>query len=307
MRWCTAALLLVACGRSTEPVESRLFFHDDPLFDVWGAGPQVGTVLVADHLTTDGVDEIASARFDPAGDHGMYTLVDEEGDCRLFSAVAFCDPACDPVDRMCVDGACVPFPAFASIGEVIVEGLGDPRELEEQPSWNGFYEPTVYVSAERLEDGRLAEGVAVAVTAEGSDVLPGFSASVTGVDPIQSAISPGRILDLPRDDSLELSWQGPAPDARVRLVLRTGEIGHGTPPREKLVCDLPDRGSLLIPGRLVAQLPEMTLPPDSDIACVGGCGEMPSGLVRYRATRVDGAAGRIEVIAAVETLFWATH
>src|SRR5688500_9028672 len=97
MRSLLPVVILVACSGGTpkEPIE-RYPLLDDPLFDVWHEEPQVGTVLLSDQHATEGTDGFLVARFEPAGDRGFYSVIDEEGDCRLYDAFAYslCDPAC---------------------------------------------------------------------------------------------------------------------------------------------------------------------------------------------------------------------
>ncbi len=52
---------------------------------------------------------------------------------------------------------------------------------------------------------------------------------------------------------------------------------------------------------------DAVLPPEPGDVYAGGAPAVPSGLIRYRSTRVDTDAGRIELVAAAETLFWAVH
>ncbi len=207
-----------------------------------------------------------------------------------------------------IEGACVPYPRFVAAGELAIDGLGDRVALTFENDIQRYEsEDTLYVA--RLNGpagGLLAEGAAIAVTAGGSDQVPAFTGQVAGTDPVRSHLQPGEVLQLPSDGDVRLEWRpGPA-GARVRLVLRTSETGHGMPPNEKLVCDVADQGSLVIPGSLIGQLPEMRWL-ESGSGYAGGLPLIPSGLIRYRTSTVDTDAGRVELIAATETLFWAIH
>jgi hypothetical protein len=296
---CLAALVMLGgCVESGRPVPPAPRYHDEPLFDVWAPDVQVGTVLLVDRRTSYGVDEIVTARFEPTGDLGIYSLLEEEGDCRLYTGRYDC--VCD-FDEQCVDGVCRPFPTFVPVGDIIVDGLGDRRHLFFDDTWQWYWgEP------DGTADGMMRGDAVITVTAEGSDRVPGFTAAVAGVSGVTSNIDDHPVLELPEADEVELTWQAPDPAARVRLVLRTAEFDHFGYSNEKLVCDLPDRGSLRVPGSLVGRLPEMVVPPHTG-PYAGGWPAVPSGLIRYRAARVDSEAGRIEVVAAVETLFWAIH
>jgi hypothetical protein len=306
MRCLLASLLLVVvgCVESGKPIRPARYFHDEPLFDIWAAEPQVGTVLLIDRHTSYGIDEILMARFEPSGDRGVYGLVAEEGDCRLYSARPSCGASCS-WEEQCVGGVCVPFPVFVPVGDITIDGLGDRRTLV-----HDSLSPEMYAGdSDGTADGMMSSGATITVTAEGSDQLPGFTATASGVSALDSDIEPADILSLPRADDVELTWSGPEEGARVRLVFRTAEFDHYQISWEKLVCDAPDRGSIRVPGSLIEQLPEMTLPRDrsSGGANAGGEPAVASGLIRYRATDVDTGAGRVEVVAASEILFWALH
>ena len=304
MRCLVAPLLLLAvgCVDSGRPIRPARYFHDEPLFDVWAAEPQIGTVLLIDRHTSYGIDEILMARFEPSGDRGVYGLVAEEADCRLYSARPTCGAICS-WEQQCVGGECVPFPIFVPVGDITVDGLGDRRTLRLDPQSPDLYRG----DSDGKADGMMSSGAAITVAAGGSDQLPGFTATASGVSALSSDIEPADILTLPEADDVELTWSAPQEGARVRLVLRTAELDHFQISWEKLVCDAPDRGSIRVPGSLIAQLPEMTLPRDPGGATAGGESAVASGLIRYRATSVDTGAGRVEVVAASETLFWALH
>ena len=300
MRCLVASLLSLAAGcvDSGRPIRPDPHYHDEPLFDVWAPDAQVGTVFMVDRHTSYGVDEVITARFEPAGDVGIYSLLEEEGDCRLYTGRYSC--VCES-DEPCVDGVCRPYPTFVSVGDIAIDGLGDRRRPVFDDIWQWYWgEP------DGTADGMMSSDAVITVTAEGSDQLPGFTATVAGVSGLASSIDAGQILELPEADDVELTWQTPDQAARVRLILRTAEFDHFGYSNEKLVCDAPDRGSLVVPGSLIGRLPEMVVPPHTG-PYAGGWPAVPSGLIRYRAARVDSEAGRVEVVAAVETLFWATH
>jgi hypothetical protein len=309
MRHLLAVLSLAACGGDlVVPIEQPLAMHDEPLFEVPGPDLQIGTVLVYQRRSVDRIEELALARFEPSGDRGYYSLADTDGDCRLYTVRTFCDPECEGIVDQCIEGACVPYPRFVAAGELAIDGLGDRVALTFENDIQRYEsEDTLYVA--RLNGpagGLLAEGAAIAVTAGGSDQVPAFTGQVAGTDPVRSHLQPGEVLQLPSDGDVRLEWRpGPA-GARVRLVLRTSETGHGMPPNEKLVCDVADQGSLVIPGSLIGQLPEMRWL-ESGSGYAGGLPLIPSGLIRYRTSTVDTDAGRVELIAATETLFWAIH
>ncbi|HEU5060649.1 MAG TPA: hypothetical protein VFU21_29160 [Kofleriaceae bacterium] len=245
-------------------------------------------------------------RADPArpGDFGIYSVIAGEGDCRLYGSQLECDPWCG-TDQECINGVCRRLPTFVSVGDITVDGLGDRRTLLHDP-----LRPDMYVGEQDgTADGMIDAGAAITVMAEGGAELPAFTATVSGVSAIASTIERGAILELRDADDVELTWSAPEEGARVRLVFRTAEYDHFGYSEEKLVCDLPDRGSLRVPGSLIGQLPEMQLGFDQDPNSfhAGGAPGVASGLIRYRASSVDTEAGRIEVIAASELLFWALH
>ena len=302
MRRLVFLLLLSGCVDSGKPVRPNAYYHDDPLFDVWAPDTQVGTVLMIDRQTSYGIDEILMARFEPSGDHGIYSVIAEEGDCRLYGSQRECVPYCG-WDQECANGVCRPFPTFVPVGDITIDGLGDRRTLAIDPSWPDMYRG----QPDGTADGMIDAGATITVAADGSDQMAGFTATVSGVSAIASTIEAGAILELPEADDVELTWSAPEEGARVRLIFRTQEFDHYGYSEEKLVCDLPDRGVVRVPGSLIGQLPEMIVPPDPGDFHAGGELAVPSGLIRYRASTVDSEAGRIAVVAAAETQFWALH
>jgi hypothetical protein len=307
MRISLCLALLTGCGDPwIEPIYQPMV--DDPPFEIWEAELQLGTVLVSEQRDHGRQFGLILGRFDPAGDRGWEVMIAEEGDCRLYSRGSFfCEPAC--TEGVCVDGECRPFNSLVEVGDLVVDGLASDYSMDLANAFVGFgLRSPVYVGHTRGAEKELFDGgSSIEVTAEGSTAFPSFAGSARGVEELLADIIPGDHLQLPFMRDHEVQWTPGGDDTRVRLTLRGAELGHGSPPKDKLVCDVPDTGRLTVPGALLARLPEFVLPVEHELGCVGRCPWTPSSLARYRRSSVPVGDGTVEIVVASEILFWAGH
>jgi hypothetical protein len=202
-----------------------------------------------------------------------------EGECTLYAheAAGQCEEVCEGFCNS--QQECVPFPASASAGTIMLSGLESAFTLV--PGDFGY-------QADSYPEGDLFRpGVAITATAAGADI-PAFEITGTGVAELVHEI-PHMVLQDNQD--FEISWTPAAGTgegaARIQLALRTG--WHGAPYESMLLCDSADDGSLTIPGGLIAELPSF-----------GGISLFPhpSELSRYSRTVVTTASGPVELFIA---------
>lgn len=307
MRISLCLALLAGCG---DPWFERVYqpMVDDPPFEIWEAELQLGTVLVSEQRDHGRQFGLILGRFDPAGDRGWEVMIAEEGDCRLYSrGPFFCEESCS--QSICVDGECRPFVSLVEVGDLAVDGLASDYSMELGDARLGYGRRSpVYVGKKPGAEKELFDGgSSIEVTAGGSAAFPSFAGKSRGVEELVADIIPGDRLQLRFMGDHEVQWTPGGDDTRVRLTLRGAESGHGSPPMDKLVCDVPDTGRLTVPGALLARLPELVLPVEHELRCQSRCPWTPSSLARYRRSSVPVGDGTVEIVVASEILFWAAH
>ncbi len=208
----------------------------------------------------------------------------QEGDCKLLVGALTdpwnCTPECTWGETLCIDGACVPYPAPVSAGAITLTGLPEPVTLA--PLADKRY-PAVYELPADLFDA----GGAIHVTSPGADV-PALDLAARGVEPLIAEREP-----LVPGEPLVLTWTvppEPVPGTRILVELMTG--WHGSPNLTTIWCETADDGELTVPASLTA---EFTIP---------SCGECETSyLSRFTRDVVDVGQGPIELFVGSRLAF----
>jgi hypothetical protein len=177
---------------------------------------------------------IEGAKFEPA---------EAIGDCQLLLPInPFCDPACDIKSVCTADGVCTPYSTAQNLGVLTLSGLmpADFSMDPTAPSYKYQTPPSV-----RLPYPPCQEGDPITLTAPSV----GFTMSASCVAPI---VLDNDTIPVRANQALSLSWQAPTVSGtRVGIDL---EIAHHGGAAGKVVCDVPDTGSFVIPEPLVTRL-----------------------------------------------------
>jgi hypothetical protein len=216
------------------------------------------------------------------------------GDCRLLEfRPASCDPACTGGDVCVEPGTCAPALAPRSIGDITIDGVGEPLVLR-------FDEFTGYRADHQVTPGWLDECHSVTASAPGDAGDP-LLIVATHVEPLDSDVVPAS-LTITDGEDLQLDWDPAGAHGRVRLRWLSPNRGHGSPVAAILECDVPDsRGELTVPRALIE-----AMPPSHDQYCAGyDCPE--SGLFRYHREMAPGIAPGVELIVASGLKFRVVH
>lgn len=211
------------------------------------------------------------------------TLAARDGDCAIYKRALNprCDPACTTGVCTATD-TCTPWPKNAGAGTITVSGLRSPLAFR-----GGQFG---YVPEPAPGEDLFAPGALIRVTAAG-DITPAFTASVTGVAPLEAPFQNLTLVD-GRDSTV--TWTA-AGDARIQVALVVG--WHGAPYEAMLLCETEDDGELLIPGATIAKLPRASSSLESH----------PSWIMRFDRTAVTVPEGPIEVIAGSQVFLHFTH
>jgi hypothetical protein len=177
---------------------------------------------------------IEGAKFEPA---------EEIGDCQLLLPLnPFCDPACDIKSVCTADAVCTPYSTAQNLGVLTLSGLM-PADFSMDPAAPSYkYQPPPSV---RLPYPPCSEGDRVSLTAPSV----GFTMAAGCVAPI---VLDNDTIPVRANQALSLSWQPPTTTGtRVGIDL---EIAHHGGAAGKIVCDVADTGSFVIPEPLVTRL-----------------------------------------------------
>lgn len=208
---------------------------------------------------------------------------DRSGACRLLRYEAStCAPACALPD-VCVDGACVSFPARRDGGLLsvttdafTVDDLAQDDTLAWYTSLPGPFEGGIEVAATGGAAAFSLASCAVVAPAPIGDWSAALAARAPGED-------------------VTLAWSPVDPSARVWMRMTTGLGTHGGVAHAEVECEGPDVGSLTLPGAFLDELYR------EGWSC-GECGN--NQLFRYRAGQasVDGLDVRLTVRSPAD--FW---
>ena len=210
-------------------------------------------------------------------------VVKEEGDCKLLvggiTMPWACDPECEWGVALCIDGACVPYPAAAPSGTVTLGGLSQAVALE--PNEMGTYPGEWGLPAELF-----APGVAVTATSTGG-ATPALSLGAKGVEPLVAHPDAWHLV--PGED-YAVTWTPGTGEARIQLLVQTG--WHGSPNLTTILCETDDDGEVVVPASLTADFP------------IPSCGECEgSTLTRFTRDVVDHGSGPIELLVGSQVWF----
>jgi len=205
--------------------------------------------------------------------------VAQAGACAFYEhALGPCDESCDGDCGGASPGICLPYPTYASAGDISVTGLEEDLELQ-------FVEPGFYVPETQPMGDLFQPGASIRVTAPGGD-FPAFEMEARGVADLDDDF-PTMVLDDDRDHVV--TWRAGGDEATgFRLVLRTG--WHGGPYEMMLLCEAPDEGQLEIPRELIRMLPRFGL--DATLA------PHPSEAARFTRRVAETELGTVELLVA---------
>jgi hypothetical protein len=184
----------------------------------------------------------------PSPSQVIWTVAQEEGDCRLEKpSVPFCDGGCG-ADVCVAEGVCQPYATGHTVGEVKLSGvnvMGGSSELVLKEIAKSYQPPPATMFAYPP----FAEGDPIAVHAAGGD-YEAFELSAKGVAPVAFSSSD---FELEAGKALELAWNGSTDPkaARVRIKL---DISHHGGSRGQITCNADDTGMLTISAALMTEL-----------------------------------------------------
>jgi hypothetical protein len=178
----------------------------------------------------------------------VWTVVKEEGGCRLATPKApFCEGGCG--SDVCVgDGKCQGYPTNHSVGAVTLKGIklaagGTDLALKEIAK---AYQPPAGTA---LAYPPFALGDDISLNAAGGDYAA-FELNAKGVDPLTLTSTD---FELDEGKALTLTWDAP-PDPKSAQVFVKVDISHHGGPKGKIECDVDDTGSLTISEAMMTQL-----------------------------------------------------
>jgi hypothetical protein len=173
-------------------------------------------------------------------------VVEEAGGCRLRTPrVPFCNTACGSESVCGDDDKCLPYPKAQNLGLVRVKGLG-AGEFSMEPI-NGNYQPSASVM---LPNPPCPEGAPIELQTAGG-AYPSFTLKAKGITAL--AVAGSGAIPLTSDQPLKLQWTAPG-DASFSRVLVRVDISHHGGLKGEIECDVPDTGTLEIPGTMVGKL-----------------------------------------------------
>lgn len=303
--WILALSPLAACGDDAEPKTDATIATDSSATatttsDTSDATGEIDATVDPGFEPVAGWLHLTEQRSAESGDDGyprtlikFYTEappfmaeVARIGECRLLTYEnSFCDPFCE-WSEVCVDGACVPFPAGVDVGTVTITGR-ETTVFEPIRDSDNFYSTNDY------PEDLFVAGSTVTVEASGGDLQP-FTLAATGPIVIESPLRTASAPLLDEDADFIVTWTPAEPASRVRVALHP-HGPHGVVENAVIECDSPDDGEVVVDKSLWPQF----------LVGWGGCGECPSStLVRYHrdVTTVDGK--RIELIVGSQIDFY---
>ncbi len=194
-----------------------------------------------------GHSELGGSIYDAVAPSDVWTTKATEGSCRLTVGPKLsCTADCASMGQSCgASGSCVPAPVVKAVGAVTLSGLLAALPPAKPFSNGSYYAP---VPSTAPFPPFAVEDVVTLETAGGD--YPGFTLHGRGIDPLDV---PTMSFDIKTDQDLTVSWTPPskAGSATVSLSL---DLGHHGSVSAKLICDVPDTGSAVVPKGLLTQL-----------------------------------------------------
>ena len=167
------------------------------------------------------------------------------GACELttYEPVS-CDPACGGGEVCEPGGTCAPLPANLSVGTLTFTGLTAAATME-----------APYSFGLELPEDAFADDADVTASAPG-DEWDGFEVTARGVPEIRTPVVDATVT-VPRGTDHSFTWT-PSGDAsaRVRLELKSNNVGHGTPLPAIITCEAMDSdGEIVVDAALLDPFP----------------------------------------------------
>jgi hypothetical protein len=173
----------------------------------------------------------------------VWQQVASEGNCRVEAGPTLnCTAACASEEE-CGGTQCVPRPKAQSVGNLTLTGVGATAPV--MPTSGGVY----YTS---LPYPPFAPGDAVTLQAAGG-VYPAFTLTGRGIAPM--VFSGAGLPTVTMGQSFTTTWTAPAQSGAAKVTVRL-EIAHHGGLAARLLCDVPDTGTITIPAALITKLIE---------------------------------------------------
>ena len=175
----------------------------------------------------------------------LFELEQEEAGCQLLAiASPFCDPPC--VQGQCnLEDECVPYPQPADVGNVRVEGLGDPFTLTPTGA------SAVYMPRESPPFPPCNEGDPVRFETEAFDL------ESTCISPLELTVGDAPVR-FKTGEPVALDWEPPQNDGETRIEIDV-DLSHHGGTKGKIYCSIADTGTFQMPQELVDGLVELGL------------------------------------------------
>lgn len=218
----------------------------------------------------------------------LWDVATTDGDCQLLKPrVPFCTPACGGTAVCVADNTCDPYAVKQDVGTVTVTGV---RTSTGATSFElAFPSPTIRTyqvpGAIQLAYPGFAPGDTVTIAATGSDFTPAFTATATGIAPLE-VTNPDR--DLARNAPVDLTWALPTGGGSSEIRLKL-DISHHGGSKGKIECVTADDGALTLSAALVTELLDL------------GAAGFPTVILERRATgSALTTAGRVDLVLGSE-------
>ena len=185
----------------------------------------------------------------PVPEEVVWDVDVEQGGCKLLKPrVPFCDPGC--AQGVCVeDDKCEPNPTGSSAGEVTLTGFksadGTSAVLRIEPISASYSNPAGVTLAYPPFD----EGAELRLNAKGESTKA-FEIVSHGIAPL---ILSTTNFALKSGSPFALAWKAPSKADQTRIQIKL-DISHHGGTKGKVVCDVPDNGSLSIAADLITRL-----------------------------------------------------
>jgi hypothetical protein len=229
------------------------------------------------------------------------SLAASEGECALYlydpNRCGTPDEGGCTWDKICAaDRTCISWPDHVSLGPMTLTGLtGVADQVLVADSFAYYMAELPYPPAASIFDASSQ----ISLSAPG-DVLPAIDLTVKGVDALEVDETTYRNVILASNDAAFHWTAGQATD-RIRLTIPAVNQCHGCPPLGEIVCDAEDTGTIVVPGALLAALPQVIAG-----SCVGiDCPQ--ATLERYHSKVANLPQGDVELRVASVLGFGIEH
>jgi hypothetical protein len=252
------------------------------------SAPLVGTFTI--QLQSQTERAAANARFSghasdlPDLDLTVWQLADEDdaSGCQLLTPhTPACTTPCD-ADSACVqDDTCAPYGTRHDLGQITISGISTADGQSQfvatasKPTWDYHKEASVTLAYPPAPPGNE-----VRLVSEGGDYSP-LDISFKAIAPLE--LTSEEPLTLSGDVPLEVTWTADAKsDARIQVKV---DISHHGGAKGKIVCDVPDTGTLSIAAKLTKGLIDLGVAgyPTIELTRVArGVGNIEPGRIEFQ-------------------------